>query len=82
LILEAFIGSILLVGFNWAPPGWALCNGQLLSIAQNQALFALIGTQYGGDGVSNFAVPNLTGNKAMTDASGAPLTRNKIAIMP
>jgi microcystin-dependent protein len=46
----------------------------LLSIAQNQALFALIGSQYGGDGVSNFAVPNLTGNKAMTDANGAPLT--------
>jgi len=56
---QAFIGSIVLVGFNFAPPGWLLCNGQTLSIGQNQALFALIGTTYGGDGQTTFSLPNL-----------------------
>ncbi|MGB6373934.1 MAG: tail fiber protein [Methylocella sp.] len=49
----------MLVGFNFAPVGWAFCNGQLLSISQNTALFSLLGTTYGGDGVTNFALPNL-----------------------
>jgi microcystin-dependent protein len=57
--MNPFIGQILMVGFNFAPTGWALCNGQLLSIAQNTALFSLLGTTYGGDGVSTFALPNL-----------------------
>jgi microcystin-dependent protein len=48
-------------GFNFAPTGWALCNGQLLPISQNTALFSLLGTQFGGDGKSNFALPNLRG---------------------
>ena len=50
-----------MVGFNFAPVGWALCNGQLLSIAQNNALFALLGTTYGGNGTSTFGLPNLQG---------------------
>lgn len=54
-----FIGEIRMVGFNFAPAGWALCNGQLLSISQNTALFSLLGTTYGGDGISTFALPNL-----------------------
>lgn len=58
---EAFIGEIRLFGFNFAPIGWATCDGQTLSINQNQALFALIGTIYGGDGVSNFKLPDFRG---------------------
>jgi microcystin-dependent protein len=54
-----FLGEIRMVGFNFAPTGWALCNGQLLSISQNTALFSLLGTQFGGDGISTFALPNL-----------------------
>ena len=54
-----FIGSVALVAFNFAPVGWAFCNGQLLSINQNTALFSLLGTTYGGDGTTNFALPNL-----------------------
>jgi microcystin-dependent protein len=54
-----YIGEIRMVGFNFAPAGWALCNGQLLSIADNTALYSLIGTFYGGDGQQTFALPNL-----------------------
>jgi microcystin-dependent protein len=56
-----YLGEIRLVTFNFAPRGWALCNGQLLPINQNQALFALLGTFYGGNGTTNFALPNLQG---------------------
>jgi microcystin-dependent protein len=56
-----FLGEIMLVSFNFPPKGWALCNGQLLPINQNQALFSLLGTTYGGDGRVNFALPNLQG---------------------
>jgi microcystin-dependent protein len=59
--MEPFLGQIMMVGFNFAPVGWALCNGQLLSIAQNTALFSLLGTTYGGDGRTTFALPNLQG---------------------
>ncbi len=57
--MQPYIGQIALVGFNFAPVGWALCNGQLLQISQYQALFTLIGTTYGGDGVQTFALPDL-----------------------
>jgi len=57
----AYVGEVRLVGFNFAPVGWALCNGQLISISQNTTLFNLIGTTYGGDGQSTFALPNLQG---------------------
>lgn len=56
---EFFIGQIMMAGFNFAPKYWALCNGQMLPIAQNQALFSLLGTQYGGNGTTNFALPDL-----------------------
>lgn len=56
-----FLGEIKIVSFNFAPKGWALCDGQLLPINQNQALFSLFGTTYGGDGRVNFALPNLQG---------------------
>jgi microcystin-dependent protein len=63
--MEVFMGTIMPVAFNFAPPGWALCNGQLLSIAQNSALFSLLGTMYGGDGVTTFALPDLRGRTAV-----------------
>lgn len=56
---EAFIGTIMMFGGSFAPKGWALCNGQLLPISQNQALFSILGTTYGGDGQTTFALPNL-----------------------
>ncbi len=56
-----FMGEIRMVGFTFPPKGWALCNGQLLSIQQNQALFSLLGTTYGGNGTTNFQLPNLQG---------------------
>lgn len=59
--MEPFLSEIYLFPFNFAPKGFALCNGQLLPINQNQALFALLGTTYGGDGRVNFALPNLRG---------------------
>lgn len=65
-----FIGEIRFVGFNFAPQGWALCNGQIMSIQQNTALFALIGTTYGGDGITNFALPNLQGRMPLHQGSG------------
>jgi microcystin-dependent protein len=58
---EPFVGQLMMVPYNFAPVGWAMCEGQLLSISQNTALFALIGTQYGGDGISNFALPDFRG---------------------
>lgn len=58
---EVFIGSIQPFGFDFAPRGWMICNGRLLSIAQYDALFALIGTTYGGDGVTTFAIPDTRG---------------------
>ena len=58
---EPFLAEIRIVSFNFAPKGWAQCNGQLLPINQNQALFSLLGTTYGGDGRVNFALPNLQG---------------------
>jgi microcystin-dependent protein len=68
--MDAYIGSLSLVAFNFAPQGWMFCQGQLLPISQYTPLFALIGTTYGGDGTTNFKLPNLTGP---TDASGATL---------
>ncbi|MBU6342137.1 MAG: tail fiber protein [Bacteroidetes bacterium] len=62
---EPFLGEIMIAGFNFAPKGWALCNGQLMQIQQNQALFALLGTMYGGNGQTTFALPDLQGRAAM-----------------
>ena len=60
-----FVAEIRMFGFNFAPTGWAQCNGQLLPISQNTALFSLLGTMYGGDGKSTFALPNMQGSCAM-----------------
>jgi microcystin-dependent protein len=58
---EPFLGEIRMVGFSYAPQGWLFCNGQLIPISQNAALFSLLGTTFGGDGVTNFALPDLRG---------------------
>jgi microcystin-dependent protein len=87
---EPFLSEIKLVSFNFAPKGWALCNGQLLPINQNQALFALLGTTYGGNGQNNFALPNLqgcvpihTGNThTLGEKGGTPVVTINTASMP
>ena len=71
---DQFVGEIRLFGFNFAPTGWALCNGQLLPISQNTALFSLLGTNYGGDGHSNFGLPNLQGSAPLQQGQGAGLS--------
>jgi len=70
---DPFIGQIGIAAFGFAPRGWAFCNGQLLPISQNQALFSLLGTYYGGDGQVNFALPDLRGRVPMHVGSGHTL---------
>ena len=70
---EPFLSEIKLVSFNFAPKGWALCNGQFLPINQNQALFALLGTTYGGNGQTTFALPNLRGRVPIHMGNGHTL---------
>jgi microcystin-dependent protein len=70
---EPFLSEIRIMSFGFAPKGWALCNGQLLPINQNQALFSLLGTTYGGDGRVNFGLPNLQGNVPIHTGSGFTL---------
>ncbi|MGD0084173.1 MAG: tail fiber protein [Acidimicrobiales bacterium] len=67
---EPFLGEIRLFSFSFAPRGWALCNGQLLPINQNQALFSILGTTYGGNGISTFALPNMQGNVPIHAGNG------------
>jgi microcystin-dependent protein len=71
---EPFIGQTMCAGFNFAPRGWAELNGQLLSIAQNTALFSLLGTQYGGNGQTNFALPDMRGRVMIHAGTGVGLT--------
>src|SRR5438105_14120946 len=73
---EPFLSEIKIVSFNFAPKGWALCNGQLLPINQNQALFSLLGTTYGGDGRVSFGLPNLQGRTPMHVGNGHTLGEN------
>jgi microcystin-dependent protein len=75
---DPFVGEIRLFAGNFAPRGWALCNGQILPISQNTALFSLLGTNYGGDGKSNFALPNLQGAVAMGTGQGAGLSERVV----
>lgn len=71
---DQYVGEIRMVGFNFAPQGWALCNGQVISISQNQALFSLLGTIYGGDGIQTFALPNLQGRVPIHQGNGLGLS--------
>lgn len=70
---DSFLGEIKLVSFNFAPRGWAMCNGQLMQINQNQALFSLLGTTYGGDGRVTFALPDLRGRVPVHFGNGVTL---------
>ena len=69
-----FVAEITIFAFNFAPTGWALCQGQLLPISQNTALFSLLGTTYGGDGKSTFALPNMQDNTAVSFGQGPGLS--------
>ncbi|HEX8274385.1 MAG TPA: tail fiber protein [Longimicrobiaceae bacterium] len=71
---DPFVAEIRIFPFNFAPKGWAWCNGQLMPISQNTALFSLLGTTYGGDGKSNFALPNLQGSAPMHPGQGPGLS--------
>ena len=71
---EPYIGEIQLFGFNFAPRNWAVCNGALLAIQQNTALFSLLGTQYGGNGTTTFALPNLAARGACNQGQAPGLT--------
>jgi microcystin-dependent protein len=70
VVSEPYLSEIRVFGFNFPPKGWAFCNGQLLPINQNQPLFALLGTTYGGNGQTNFALPNLQGQTPMHFGQG------------
>jgi microcystin-dependent protein len=71
---DPFLGEIRMVGWNFAANGWALCNGQLMSISQYSALFSLLGTAFGGDGQSTFALPNLQGRVPIHQGNGTGLS--------
>ena len=73
---EPFLAEIRIVSFNFPPKGWAFCNGQLLPINQNQALFSLLGTTYGGNGITTFALPNLQGRSPLHTGNGFSLGQN------
>lgn len=75
---DPFVAEIRIFGFNFAPKGWAFCQGQILPLSQNTALFSLLGTTYGGDGKSNFALPNLQGSAPMFWGQGPGLSLHDI----
>ena len=79
--MEAYIGSIWSFGFNFAPLGWMACNGQLVSIAEYEALFSLIGTTYGGDGMTTFGLPDLRGRMPVGTGQGPGLSNYVIGQM-
>lgn len=75
---EPFIGEICLFPYNFAPRGWALCNGQILPIAQNTALFSLLGTTYGGNGQTTFGLPDLRGRVPISSGQGLGLANRAL----
>jgi len=72
--MDPFVAEIRIFPFNFAPKGWAFCDGQLMPLSQNTALFSLLGTTYGGDGKSTFALPNMQGNAPMHPGQGPGLS--------
>jgi microcystin-dependent protein len=79
---EPFVAEIRITGFNFAPTGWATCNGQIMPLAMNTALFSLLGTMYGGDGKSTFALPDLQGRAPMHWGQGPGLSDHWVGDMP
>jgi microcystin-dependent protein len=73
-MFDAYMGTIVAFGFDFTPKGWLPCNGQLISITSNSALYSLLGTYYGGDGVQNFALPNLQGRVGVSQGQGPGLS--------
>jgi microcystin-dependent protein len=90
--MDYYLGDIRIVAMNFAPKGWALCNGQILPVQQNQALFSLLGTFYGGNGTTTFALPNLQGrvslgvgrnpNSGITYAQGQMAGTQNVTLLP
>src|SRR5437667_12850530 len=78
---DPFVAEIRIVPFNFAPKGWAWCDGQLMPISQNTALFSLLGTTYGGDGKSTFALPDMEGNAPMHPGQGPGLSLHDLGEM-
>ena len=79
--MDPFVAEIRIFPFNFAPKGWAFCDGQILPLSQNTALFSLLGTTYGGDGKSTFALPNMQGNAAMHPGQGPGLSLHDLGEM-
>jgi len=79
--VDPFVAEIRIFPFNFAPKGWAFCDGQILPLSQNTALFSLLGTTYGGDGKSNFALPNMQGNAPMHPGQGPGLSLHDLGEM-
>jgi microcystin-dependent protein len=80
-VSQPYVGEIRIVGFNFAASGWAFANGALVQISQNETLFNLIGTTYGGDGQNNFALPDIQGRMPMHAGSATGLTSRTLAQM-
>ncbi len=78
---DQFVAEIRIFPFNFPPTGWAFCNGQLMPISQNTALFSLLGTTYGGDGKSTFALPDMQGNAPMQPGQGSGLSLRDLGEM-
>jgi len=78
---DPFVAEIRIFPFNFAPTGWAFCDGQFLPLSQNTALFSLLGTTYGGNGLSNFALPDMQGNAAMHPGQGPGLSLHDLGEM-
>lgn len=76
---DPFVAEIRIIPFNFAPTGWAFCNGQLMPIAQNTALFSLLGTNYGGNGVTTYGLPDLRGRAVMGPGQGSGLSYRDLA---
>lgn len=79
---EPYLGELMLTGFDYAPKGWAFCEGQIIAIAPNQALFSLIGTTFGGNGTTTFGLPDLRGRIALGSGQGpgiSAITRGQVA---
>src|SRR5947208_5711990 len=77
---DPFVAEIRIFGFNFPPKGWAFCDGQILPLSQNTALFSLLGTAYGGDGKWNFALPNIQGSAVMMPGQGAGLSLHDLGV--